>query len=80
MNSQTQLILDVWEVYRDLLPINKRVDAAEDMLAAFVEYGFEPEDISTIVDEDPVLHDAFYEIFPDSEDDADDIEQDTSDE
>lgn len=68
MSSEAQLVLAVWEAARDHVPYNKRAAIAEDILFAFVDFGFEAEEISTIVDEDPSLAAAFSHVFPDEDD------------
>ncbi|CAM6054976.1 unnamed protein product [Sphagnum tenellum] len=74
MNSDTQLVLDIWEAMRDYLPAAKRTEAAHGLLRAISEYGIESREISSIVDEDNDLEEAYYDIFhegeyPDDEDD-----------
>lgn len=69
MTSEAQLVLAVWEAARDHVPHGKRTAIAEDILYAFVDFGFEADEISTIVDEDPSLAAAFGHVFPDEEDD-----------
>ena len=63
MSNDTQLILDIWDTVRDILPTAKRVEVANGILRAFSEYGFEARDISAIADEDSDLEEAYYEIF-----------------
>ena len=69
MSSESQLILDVWEIVRDHVPHTKRAAIAEDLLYAFVEYGFERSDCASITDEDPDLSSAFDEVFDELDDD-----------
>jgi hypothetical protein len=69
MSSEAQLVLDVWEVVRDNVPHTKRGTVAQDILYAFLEYGFEAADCASIVDEDPDLASAYDEVFADDDDD-----------
>lgn len=71
MSNDTQLILDIWETVRDILPATKRAEVANGILRAFSEYGFEARDISGIADEDSDLEEAYYEIFYEGEYPAD---------
>lgn len=41
MKSESKLILELWEHFRDSISSNKRTDAAHYMLRLFDEYGFE---------------------------------------
>ncbi len=75
MSSEAQLVLAVWEAARDHVPYNKRAAIAEDILYAFVDFGFEAEEISSIVDEDPNLAAAFAQVFPDDDDDEEEPEE-----
>ena len=74
MNSETQFIIDVWDVIRDNVPVTKRIDAARGIMKAALEYGFEQKDISGIVDEDADLEEAFYEIYEVDLDEEEEIE------
>lgn len=74
MSSEVELVIEVWEAVRDHVPHNKRADIAKDLLYAFAEFGFEPSELSEIVDVDPDLSEAFDEVFPPPEIDDDEIE------
>jgi hypothetical protein len=41
MNSETKLVVDLWDYMRDVIPAGKRTDAAIKMLDLFQEYGYE---------------------------------------
>lgn len=71
--SEVELVVGVWDAVRDHLPHNKRSDIAKDLLYAFAEFGFEPAELVSIIDEDPDLSEAFDEVFPptDAEDEVD---------
>jgi hypothetical protein len=74
MSSEAQVILDIWEAVRDHLPHSKRAAIAQDILLAFGEYGFEPTDCASIMDEDPDLASAFHEVFTDEDDEEEETE------
>jgi len=74
--SDSQLILDIWDVVRDYTPVAKRAECALGIMRAFYDYGFESREIIDIVDEDDDLHQAFYEVYHDGEHpDVDDVEE-----
>lgn len=66
MNS-VQFILDVWESVRDNIPASKRHDAANGIITAALEYGFESAELAPIVDEDKDLAEAFFDVYHDGE-------------
>ena len=72
MAIEAQLVIDVWEAVRDLLPQAKRSDAAAGIVRAMAEYGFEGKDLGQIVDEDDDLAAAFEHVFGDEDSDEDD--------
>jgi hypothetical protein len=69
MSSEAELVIDVWDAVRDHVPHGRRSDIARDLLYAFADYGFEPGEMASIVDEDPDLRDAFDEVFPEGDED-----------
>lgn len=73
MNNESNLVLEIWELVRDQLPAARRVDIASGVLRAFVEFGMEQGDLGDLVDEDPYLARAFYEVFEDEIEEADDF-------
>jgi len=75
MSGDAELVVNVWEAVRDSLPHNKRADVARDLLAAFADFGFEAAELASIADEDPVLGEAFDDIFPPDEFDDEDPEE-----
>ena len=74
MNDTSQLILDIWETVRDYLTAPKRTEVAHGIMTACLEHGFETVDVAPVVDEDPDLAEAFYDVYHDGEhpDDDDD--------
>ena len=63
MSSEAELVMTLWEAMRDQLPAGKRSDFAKDLLYAVAQYGFEADDLLSILDEDPELTDAYEEVF-----------------
>jgi hypothetical protein len=78
LTNEAELVVSVWEVIRDSVPHNKRADIARDLLYVFSDYGFEPAELASVVDEDPDLAEAFEEVFPST--DLDDEEMGELDE
>jgi hypothetical protein len=39
MNSESKLVVELWDYFRDMLPAGKRVAAAAHILRLFEEYG-----------------------------------------
>ena len=72
MNSETDLLIAVWEAVRDNLPAAKRSEAAHGILQAFLDYGFESREICSAADEDKDLEEAFIDVYHDGEDPMDD--------
>jgi hypothetical protein len=77
MSSEVQLIVEVWDLVRDTLPPSRRLDSAIQLLRAFEEYGFDPENLKDLLDEDRYLQRAYedlYEEYAHLETDDDEIE------
>ena len=75
MNSETKLIVELWDMIRDNLPLQRRSDTAIQMIRAFEEYGFESTDIHDLIDEDQYLRRAFESLYDDEPDETDDDEK-----
>lgn len=67
MQRESHLILEVWDEVRDFIPPTKRVEVATAILLHMQDYGMEPQDMAEIVDEDPYLTHAFYDLFAEEE-------------
>lgn len=63
MNSESTLVLEIWELVRDSLPVSRRTDIAVSILRAFEEFGFESEDLNHLQDEDEYLTAAHRVVF-----------------
>lgn len=70
MTSEAQLVIEIWEAVRDVIPFSKKSNAAIGILAAIAEYGFDRSELAAIEDEDDDLSEAFSHVFGD--DDRDD--------
>lgn len=77
MNSESRLILEIWETVRDLIPAPKRVDIAQQHLRFFEEYGFDSEDFADLIGEDKYLEEAYKTLYEeDPEEDVDSYDED----
>ncbi len=63
MSREAQVVVEIWDVVRDFIPVGKRADIAETIVRAFADYGFEEHELAEIVDEDNDLSDAFESVF-----------------
>jgi hypothetical protein len=43
MSSESKLVVELWDYFRDMIPAGKRQDAATHLLRLFQEYGIEVE-------------------------------------
>ena len=75
MSAEAQLVTDLWDAVRDVIPASKREEAAIGLLRALEEYGFERADIAGIEEDDDDLASAFETVF-----DADDDDEEANDE
>lgn len=71
MRDDNDMIVEVWEVIRDVVPAAKREDAALRLLKVFEENGF---DINEIEGEDSILDEALI-LLRDEEDGDDETEE-----
>ena len=71
MRDDNDIIVEVWEVIRDVVPAAKREDAALRLLKVFEENGF---DINEIEGEDTILDEALT-LLRDEEDGEDETEE-----
>ena len=71
MRDDNEMIVEVWEVIRDVVPAAKREDAALRLLKVFEEHGF---DINEIEGEDSILDEALI-LLRDEEDGEDETEE-----
>jgi hypothetical protein len=68
MNSESRLILEVWEATRDHIPAAKRSDVAQTLLRSFEEFGMDPGDFADLKGEDKNLDEAFDTLYGDDPD------------
>ena len=71
MNSESKVVVELWDLVRDHIPATRRLEIAIAFLRAFEEYGFEQRDMQDILDEDQHLARAFNDIFEVEEDEDD---------
>jgi len=69
MNSETKLVLEIWENFRDLIPASKRLAAAEKLLNLFIDYDELDFDPSMLSGEDEYLDEIIENLDNDFEDD-----------
>jgi hypothetical protein len=74
MKSESNLVMEIWEMFRDYVPHSRRTDTALGLLRAFEEYGFEADDLADVLDEDDSLTAAYRECFDIEDDEAEDDE------
>ena len=67
MDSETKLVAELWDYFRDVLPAGKRQDAAIHLLRVFQENGIEIDE-SELEGEDEYLDEAMSLILEDEED------------
>lgn len=72
MAAEAQLLVDIWDAVRDVVPAGRRPDLAEAVVRAFANYGCEPADLHDVED-DPDLTQACQVVF-DEDTAADDAE------
>ena len=65
MSSESELVINIWETFKDFVPASKRADYAVDLMRHVANYGFDASDLATIVDEDDDLTEAFEMVFED---------------
>lgn len=75
MRSETQLIVEIWDLVRDTLPVARRLETAIQMLRAFEEFGFEPETLADLEDEDVYLARAYEDLYDEYPSEHDDEEE-----
>lgn len=75
MSSESKLVVELWDYFRDMLAAGKRQDAAIHLLRLFQEYGFEVEQ-SEIEGECEYLDEAIEALLEDEDDAGYDEDQD----
>lgn len=73
MSNEAELVLNVWEAVREVVPHTKRADLCKRMIYAFAEFGFDADDLESILDEDADLTEAYEEVFSDDADDESEL-------
>lgn len=76
MNSESQLVAEVWELVRDHVPTSQRLETAISYLRTFEEFGFTSKDLAHIVDEDRYLARAYDDLYgEEAEEEDDEVEE-----
>lgn len=75
MSSESKLVVELWDYFRDMIAAGKRQDAATHLLRLFQEYGIEVEQ-SEIEGECEYLDEAIAVVFEDEHHDHDEDEDD----
>ena len=47
MSSESELVINVWEMFKETVPNSKRGDIAVEFLRQFADYGFEASDLAS---------------------------------
>jgi hypothetical protein len=68
MNSESKLVVELWDYFRDMIGASKRQDAALHLLRLFQEYGIEVEQ-SEIEGECEYLDEAIEALLEDEDED-----------
>jgi len=71
MKNESNLVLEVWDMVRDHIPVAKRLEIAIGVVRAFEEYGMDSKDLADITDEEPYLTRAYLEVFDEEVDEED---------
>jgi hypothetical protein len=71
MKNESNLVLEVWDMVRDHIPVSKRQEIAIGVVRSFEEYGMDAKDLADIVDEELYLTRAYYEVFDEEIEDSD---------
>lgn len=74
MSSESELVINLWDVIRENVPNSKKADMAVEVIRLFADYGFESDDLEDIVDEDIHLTEAYKLIYENDEEEYDDEE------
>lgn len=78
MNSESKLVVELWDYFRDMIAAGKRQDAAIHLLRLFQEYGVEV-DHDDLEGECEYLDEAIEALMDDDHDDAHDSDWDERD-
>lgn len=68
MNSETKLVLELWEYFRDIIGAGKRADAALHLLRLFEEHGIDVDKVN-LEGEDEYLDEALQALSDDEDED-----------
>lgn len=71
MNSESNLLLQLWDIVGDNIPKSQRVDAVMSIFLAFQEYGIETTAFAEAIEEDAYLKSAYDLVNEEEEDEID---------
>jgi len=63
MNSESSLVMELWEQIKEFVPAARRTDTAITILRSFEEFGFTDSDLKDLVDEDDNVTAAYRIVF-----------------
>lgn len=75
MKTESQLIIEIWDLVRDQIQPARRLETAVGIIRACEEAGFDERDLEDVLDEDAYLTRAYRDVF-DAEEDSDDYNED----
>lgn len=75
MSSESELVINLWDVIRENVPNSKKSDMAVEVIRLFADFGFESDDLEDIVDEDVHLTEAYKLIYENDDDEEYDDEE-----
>lgn len=76
MGSESELVLHLWETFKDVIPAGKREDTANKMLKILQEWGVEIEDVAKELQGEDTYLDRAFDNFIEPDEDEDDYEED----
>jgi len=68
MNSESKVLVELWDLVRDHVPTGRRLDIAISFIRVFEEFGFDERDLQDIVDHDRYLGRAYDDLYGEDHD------------
>jgi len=72
MGSESELVLGLWETFRDVIPASKREDAATKLLKVLGDWGIDLEDMANELNGEDTYLDRAFEHYVESDENNDD--------
>lgn len=63
MNSDSELILELWYLMKDLVSTSEKSDYATKLLTIFEDYGFDPSELKDLEGEDKDIDEALRSLY-----------------